>query len=96
VKLIKNKCEVCGERNKSVLDAHHVIPKNDKRSTDKLDNLICVCSNCHRRIHRGEVILEGRYSTSVGSRWFWHNSGEPPIIREGIHILPDGTADIRG
>lgn len=94
MKIKKERCEVCSENNKKILDAHHVIPRSDPRSTDKRDNLICVCSNCHRRIHAGEVIIEGWYSTTQGKVWFWHFDGEPWVMRPGVFLNEDGTATI--
>ena len=43
------KCEICGQ---PALDAHHVIPL-EEGGPNTLDNLVCVCRSCHRRIHKG-------------------------------------------
>jgi hypothetical protein len=94
MKIKKIKCVTCGEDNKRVLDAHHVIPRTDPRSTDLADNLIPVCSNCHRKIHAGDIIIEGRFPTSKGPIWFWHYPGKPYTIRPGIFLQADGTAKI--
>jgi hypothetical protein len=60
-----------------------------------LGNLAIICSNCHRRVHAGEVIIEGVFMTSVGVKLFWHSSDEDFIVRPGIFLLKDGTADIK-
>ena len=95
MKIDKDKCEICGSTERAVLDAHHVIPRTDKRCTNLKNNLICVCSNCHRRIHAGDFIIEGRYLTSGGPEWFWYRRGESWNIRPGVILLKDGTAEIR-
>lgn len=91
----KKFCEVCKETNKKVLDRHHIIPRTDPRCTDLDSNLAIVCANCHRKIHAGEVIIEGVYQTNVGKKLFWHNSGDTPIVRTGVILNSDGTATIK-
>jgi len=43
------KCAICGWNDASC-DIHHILPKS-KKGNDGMDNLICVCPNCHRKIH---------------------------------------------
>lgn len=38
-------------------DAHHVRPRN-KGGKDVPENLICVCPNCHRKLHSGEYEIK--------------------------------------
>ncbi|MBF6144211.1 HNH endonuclease [Nocardia nova] len=54
-------CEVCqfdfeevyGERGARFVECHHVVPLHvSGDTTTKLDDLILLCSNCHRMIHR--------------------------------------------
>lgn len=54
-------CEICefdfeeayGERGRNFIEVHHVLPLHASgRTTTKLGDLILVCSNCHRMIHR--------------------------------------------
>lgn len=60
----KLKCEVChfdfseryGELGEGYIECHHIIPVSDYKKVGKivttLDDLILVCSNCHRMLHR--------------------------------------------
>jgi len=89
----KIKCEICEEQG-IVLDRHHVVPRTDSRSTDLDSNLAILCANCHRRVHAGEFIIEGVFSTSAGKNLFWHEAGKPFIIKKGIILNKDGTAEI--
>ena len=57
-----------------------------------MGNLAVVCANCHRRIHAGEIIIEGVYMTSGGMQLFWHYEGDPHIVRPGVFLQADGTA----
>ena len=52
----KNKeCKICGW-NISI-DIHHIIPLSDN-GTNKEENLISLCPNHHRMVHRGLIDLE--------------------------------------
>lgn len=88
------KCEICETQNKKVIDKHHIIPRTDPRTHHGLSNLAIICSNCHRRVHAGEIIIEGVFMTSIGQKLFWHYDGEPHIVRPGVFLLKDGTANI--
>ena len=56
-------CELCnfdfeekyGEVGKGFIECHHVKPLHEfeNEKTTKLGDLILVCSNCHRMLHRG-------------------------------------------
>jgi hypothetical protein len=58
------RCEICdfsfyeqyGEIGQGVIEAHHIIPLSKLNSSveTKLEDLACVCSNCHIMLHRGE------------------------------------------
>lgn len=37
-------------------DAHHVLSLQEG-GLDRADNIICVCPNCHRRLHTGELLI---------------------------------------
>lgn len=48
----RNRCTVCGDRGRKVeLHAHHVVPLS-RGGTNTLDNLVTLCSECHRMAHR--------------------------------------------
>jgi predicted nucleic acid-binding Zn ribbon protein len=42
-------CSICGW-NEASCDLHHITPRG-KGGTDQFTNLICVCPNCHRKLH---------------------------------------------
>ena len=56
-------CEICSfnfeekygsELGQNFIEAHHLIPISELKDDDqtKIEDLIMVCSNCHRMIHR--------------------------------------------
>jgi len=58
----KLECEICGfcfedvygEMGKGYIECHHIIPlsRYGQEKLTKLDDLILVCANCHRMLHR--------------------------------------------
>jgi hypothetical protein len=50
------KCSLCGWCE-STCDIHHILPKS-KGGSDKMDNLICVCPNCHRSLHEHKSLFK--------------------------------------
>jgi 5-methylcytosine-specific restriction protein A len=57
-------CEVCGfdflttygERGRGFAECHHKLPLSDGTRTTYLRDLAIVCANCHRMLHRGDLI----------------------------------------
>ena len=61
------RCDVCnfsffeayGELGQGFIEAHHTVPVSSlkgKRKT-KLSEIVLVCSNCHKMLHAGKVLL---------------------------------------
>ena len=58
-------CEVCkfsyektyGQLGKGLIEVHHLVPLAEMEPNHKttLDELICICSNCHFVVHNGDV-----------------------------------------
>jgi hypothetical protein len=60
-------CCICGEKSKCCLDFHHLDPKTKKNDISDMSNrnidkvieeikkCVCVCKNCHRKIHSGII-----------------------------------------
>jgi hypothetical protein len=78
----------------AALHTHHIIPQCDPRCTNKPDNLVVVCANCHQLIHKGKIIVEGWLGTTIGRCFFWRKSDELPKVRGGFIFLPDGKVRI--
>lgn len=71
------KCSCCIESDPDCLDLHHLDPsKKDvnisdvvaywswKRLQREIEKCIVVCANCHRKIHKGKIII-----SDIGSVW---------------------------
>lgn len=72
----KQPCEVCREQH--FLVQHHILGRNIARANDH-NNLANVCSNCHLKIHRGDIIIEKRAMTTRGYMLLWHKKEEQSI-----------------
>jgi len=74
---IKYPCEICDYRMK-YLDKHH-IHSLSKGGMDIPANRTKICPNCHRLVHSGVIILEGRFSSTKGNILVWRYKGQPSI-----------------
>lgn len=64
------KCEICGEDENCCLDFHHKDPskkeytisiarrgKSFETLMKEIEKCIVLCANCHRKVHKGKLIL---------------------------------------
>lgn len=79
----KHACEVCREQH--FLVQHHILGREVQRANDH-NNLANVCSNCHLKIHRGDIIIEKRAMTTSGYMLLWHKKQEQSITGVDAHI----------
>ena len=49
-------CQCCGKKN-CRLEVHHIKFRRNG-GTDDEENLITLCEDCHKKVHRGEIVLE--------------------------------------
>lgn len=80
IKTKNNICEVCDEH--ILTDIHHIISKS-KGGLNIESNKCELCPSCHRRVHTGDIVLEGRFLTSnckMGeTELIWRKPNEPSI-----------------
>lgn len=69
-------CEICNQE--TYLDKHHIISRS-KGGPNKSYNIAYLCPNCHRKVHRGVIILEGRFMSCTGNILVWHHKNEGSI-----------------
>jgi hypothetical protein len=73
-------CEIC--KTEISTDTHH-IQSTTKGGENIYSNRCELCPNCHRLVHTGEIILEGRFLTSSSKKGetdlVFRNKGEPSI-----------------
>lgn len=56
-----NICEICKKEIQT--DTHH-IQSVSKGGSNLYSNKCEICPNCHRLVHNGNIILEGRFLTT--------------------------------
>ncbi len=78
------KCEICSEET-NTLDKHHIQSKS-KGGNNKKYNICLLCPNCHRKVHLGEIILEGKFMTTLSYQLIFHYKNNDKILDE---VLPE-------
>jgi 5-methylcytosine-specific restriction endonuclease McrA len=83
MKLEKINCEVCGENNKEVLHAHHIVFRSDVNSNNKPNNMAILCSNCHNLLHHNRIKIIGVWPSTK-------NQGRLLVyVKDGICNFPE-------
>jgi hypothetical protein len=74
-KRVTGKCLFCGESNYNVLDVHRIVPGAEGGKYTPM-NSITLCATCHRLVHSGEIVIEGKYKTSraVPIVYYWEHN----------------------
>ena len=80
--LDRSNCEICPSEIKST-DKHHIHSRS-KGGSNLPWNKARICPNCHRLVHTGELIIEGRFHSTGGNILVYRKKGE-----ESVTGLPD-------
>ena len=77
LKKVAKKCYFCDVNDYALLDVHRIIP-GEKGGKYTAINSLVVCSNCHRRIHDGQIKIDRKYLTTAGNYilHFWEGNEE--------------------
>lgn len=59
VKRPKVECEICGEKDSSILERHHIVERTEAESTNHDFNLSVICPSCHSKVHSGSIKILG-------------------------------------
>lgn len=54
--MISEPCEIC-KWNETSCDVHHILPVSES-GKNELNNLITLCPNCHRKVHRNLISMD--------------------------------------
>ena len=72
-KRVDGKCFVCKETQYEILDAHRIV----EGGTYHPVNVVTLCSNCHRKVHSGEIKFDRKYTSTLGKTIIhWWKNGE--------------------
>jgi 5-methylcytosine-specific restriction endonuclease McrA len=64
-KHLAGRCTFCPETAMEALDAHRLVP-GAEGGTYAWANVLVLCASCHRKVHAGAIVIEGRRPTSAG------------------------------
>lgn len=69
-------CQICN--NEQAFHEHRIISGAYGGKYTK-NNVAHICANCHEKVHRGLIIIEGIFMTTAGYQLLWHNKGAASI-----------------
>jgi 5-methylcytosine-specific restriction endonuclease McrA len=81
-KSTKARCQICEESN--YLEEHHIHGRKI-HDFQRSWNLCQICPNCHSKVHRGDIIIEGWFRTTEGLTLLWHLNSEPSFSGTDSH-----------
>lgn len=58
----RGKCNLCGESDINLLDVHRIY-EGHKGGTYDYENTVCLCANCHRKVHSGKIKITRKYKS---------------------------------
>lgn len=67
-KVFKNsakKCRICGASDYCTLHVHRINPGKNSGKYNP-ENCVAVCSNCHAKIHDGQIEIDRYYTATNG------------------------------
>jgi len=80
----KIQCEICGNKDKEILERHHIVERTELESNNHPYNLAVLCPNCHSLNHTGKIKIIGVFPGT-----------KPPTGRILIYIK-DGVCNLPG
>lgn len=79
-KMSRGKCILCGEKKYELLDTHRIVPGAEGgRYTS--ENSVCLCSNCHRLVHAGDIVIHRYYTSTYGTVLHVTINGEDKFLK---------------
>ena len=60
------KCALCPEDNYDLLDVHRWAVPGSEGGKYEHSNCICLCTSCHRLLHKDKIIIHGIYASTMG------------------------------
>lgn len=72
----KADCDICQERE--FLVEHHIRGRKISKPNHP-SNLANICSNCHYRVHNGNIIIEQWLKSTSGPELIWHTEEEDSL-----------------
>lgn len=80
-RLFDKSCFFCGEADAATLDCHRIVP-GEQGGSYAFANTMTLCSNCHRRVHAGDIVVIARRTGTGGTYIHCRVGGEEKFIKE--------------
>lgn len=96
------KCMICGKKNDR-LEAHEKWSYNEKTKTQKLEDIVAVCKDCHSVIHIGRTQLKGdeeraeKHYMEVNNcsyAEYRRNLGKANELHKRLNLVPEWKLDL--
>jgi len=75
IKKLDRKCQICKEDDYNLLDAHRIKPGAEGGIYSD-NNTTTLCCKCHRKVHSGQIVIEGKYQSTKGMVLHYFINGE--------------------
>lgn len=77
-----------------IAEYHHVLPRS-RRGSDRPENIVGLCKECHRRVHLGEMSVVGRSGESAPFAGLSVlNQAVPRIYQELVDLFGEGHVSV--
>ncbi len=82
----KQNCAIC--KKFGYVDSHHIVSKS-KGGSNKSFNKVQICPNCHRSVHLGDIVIEGKFMTAKGIELIYHFKEHKSLTSQepAVHIF---------
>ena len=96
------KCMICGKKTDR-LEAHEKWSYNEKTKTQKLEDIVAVCKDCHSVIHIGRTQLKGdeeraeKHYMEVNNcsyAEYRRNLGKANDLHKRLNLVPEWKLDL--
>lgn len=88
----KGSCAVCRLQHRELLDAAHIIPDSDPRSTAEISNGLSLCKIHHAAYDRDLIGIDADYLVHVNQRLLVEKDG--PMLKHGIQEMHGTTITV--
>ncbi|MBD3220451.1 hypothetical protein GF314_04340 [bacterium] len=85
----RHRCRAPGCRSTRFLELHHVVPAS-RGGSSRAENLITLCSRCHRHLHEHAAACAGTSVQDIVMEWLQKANGGPLVTPAS----PPGTRDL--
>lgn len=101
-KRANGKCMICGKKTDR-LEAHERWSYNEKTQTQKLEDIVAVCSDCHSVIHIGRTQLKGNEEraeehymkvNNCSYAEYRKNLGKANELHRRLNLVPEWKLDL--